>query len=320
MQEFQNSTVRLHEDLPYQEWGDRKLDVYQPPSTFAPPHKVIFYIHGGALHFGHKGNSRNVCTHLAMEGYLTIAPSYSLSNLSDQQLQSILTLVAIIMLGLAATSGSSMQLLFMLVLTAIIMLTLITLWTFVPREEITHPAHIADIAAAYRWVHDHVGDYQGNRDWMAVAGHSAGAHLAALLATNESYLQAQGLTLESVKACIGISGIYSDKRLQDVYLGRQILRNAFGDRPNYYDAFPIYNVSEKTPPFLLINAASDISLKQHSLDLHYTLLEYGAFSEIVYVDQTNHFSIMKDMGPGERHESTLKKICSFLEEVAEVPP
>lgn len=264
---------------------------------------------------GHKGNARGICTQMAMRGYMCVAPSYALSSLSNDQLQSLITLVGIIMLGLAVTSGSTMQLLFMLVLTAIILLTLVTLWTFVPREQVFHPDHIQDVAEAFRWVYDHAAEHQGDKEWMVVAGHSSGAHMASLLATNESYLKEVGLSLDHVKACIGVSGVYSDKRLQQVYLGKQLLINAFGDRPSYYDAFPIYNVTDRTPPFLLLNAASDISLKQHSMDLHYTLMDQGAFSEIAYFPG-NHFTIVKNVGPGEEHQAVLDKVVGFLDEIA----
>lgn len=306
--------VRLISDVPYA-YG-QSLDVYLPPETIKPPYRVFFYVHGGALHIGHRSNARDVCTQMALRGYMSVAPSYSLSSLSNDQLQSVITLVGLIMLSLAVTSGTGMQFLFMLILTSIILLSLITLWTFVPREQVSHPDHIKDVAAAFRWTYDHAVDYGGDPTFLVAAGHSSGAHLASLLSTNERYLQDVGLTLENVKACVGISGVYSDQRLKEVYLGKQLLMNAFGNRPSYYDAFPIYNVGDRTPPFLLMNAASDISLKQHSFDLHYTLLDHGAFSEIAYFPGT-HFTIVKNIGVGQEHEDVLNKIQSFLDEISQ---
>jgi len=101
-----------------------------PPlnSSVPPPYRVFFYIHGGALHLGHRGNARQICTEMAMRGFMSVAPSYSLSSLSNDQIQSmaIVSLVGIIMVAPAVTSGTTVQLLFMLVLTAIILLTLVT--------------------------------------------------------------------------------------------------------------------------------------------------------------------------------------------------
>ena len=51
------------------------------------------------------------------------------------------------------------------------------------RDDPKHPAHVQDIAKALAWIHDHVGEYGGDPDRIFVMGHSAGAHLAALIST-----------------------------------------------------------------------------------------------------------------------------------------
>jgi hypothetical protein len=51
----------------------------------------------------------------------------------------------------------------------------------------------ADIAKAIKWVHDNAKEYGGSPDTIFVAGHSAGAHLAALVCTDDCYLKAETL-------------------------------------------------------------------------------------------------------------------------------
>src|SRR5215468_9980325 len=46
-----------------------------------------------------------------------------------------------------------------------------------------------DVAKSFRWVHDHIAEYGGEPKRVLVGGHSAGAQLAALLCTDERYLQ-----------------------------------------------------------------------------------------------------------------------------------
>ncbi len=53
----------------------------------------------------------------------------------------------------------------------------------------------ADIAKAIHWAKDHASDFGGDGKQIILMGHSAGAHLAALVATDESYLQGEGLKL-----------------------------------------------------------------------------------------------------------------------------
>ncbi len=57
-----------------------------------------------------------------------------------------------------------------------------------------HPAQAEDSAAAVKWVYDNIHQYGGNKHSIHIAGHSAGAHLAALIATDERYLAAHSLS------------------------------------------------------------------------------------------------------------------------------
>ncbi len=75
-------------------------------------------------------------------------------------------------------------------------------YRFVP--DVTVNEMTGDIAKAIKWVHDHAGDYGGDPKTIFVAGHSAGAHLAALVCTDESYLKAEGLSLSNIKGCIPV--------------------------------------------------------------------------------------------------------------------
>jgi arylformamidase len=71
-----------------------------------------------------------------------------------------------------------------------------------------------DVAKAIRWVHDHAKDYGGDPNRFIIMGHSAGAQLAALVCTDESYLKAEGLPLSTVKACVPVDGDTYDVTMQ----------------------------------------------------------------------------------------------------------
>lgn len=58
----------------------------------------------------------------------------------------------------------------------------------------SHPAHIQDVAAAFAWVKRNIRQHGGDSDRVIVIGHSAGAYLAALLATDSRYLAAHKLS------------------------------------------------------------------------------------------------------------------------------
>lgn len=317
--QFKNTSVRLFSNVMYNKEGG-KLDVYLPPKSMEKPEKgfpVIFHIHGGAWMLGKKENNKSVCENLAKEGYVSVSTSYSLSDVSTSQVEAIVIVVSSLLLLLALTAPNIEQTLFTCFLLLVIIIVIVFLWSKSPRYRLEHPYHILDIADSFKWTVENIEKHEGNKDLIFVMGHSAGGHLASLLSTNTYYIESKNVDPSYIKGCIAVSGVYSDKRLQSNRLGRNILTNTFGSKNQYYDAFPIYNVKEETPPFLLLNAAYDITLKQHTLDFHYTLKQNDVFVETVYFDTRNHFNIMHGWGRGEKNREVLEKIKSFVTEAVE---
>ena len=271
----------------------KQVDLYCPSTTESAP--VILYIHGGAWVAGHPSKARHPCESLAEKGFLCVVPEYSLSRATNHQVIVAANLFILFMLTLATISKSVKQILVILVLLLVFVSIFVIFWDWQDRQPpIQHPDHIMDIAAALQWTQDNIAAYGGDPNQIHVMGYSAGAHLAALLATNTTYMEMLGLSPSLIQSCICISGIYSDKRLAETPLGQQLLHTVFGKRNQYYDAFAIYNVSKQTPPFFLINADIDLNLKRHSFDFHYCLRQTGVYSEIRYYDKVHHWNILEN--------------------------
>src|SRR3954467_578274 len=60
---------------------------------------------------------------------------------------------------------------------------------------VTYKEQAGDIAQAIRWVHEHAREYGGDPGCIFLMGHSAGAHLVALVGTDHRYLEKVGLKL-----------------------------------------------------------------------------------------------------------------------------
>lgn len=75
-------------------------------------------------------------------------------------------------------------------------------YRFVP--DVTLQQMMGDVAKAIRWVHGHARQYGGDPSAIYVMGHSAGAHLAALVCTDNRYLKAEGLPLAILKGCVPV--------------------------------------------------------------------------------------------------------------------
>ncbi|GIW92458.1 MAG: hypothetical protein KatS3mg110_0499 [Pirellulaceae bacterium] len=118
-----------------------------------------------------------------------------------------------------------------------------------------------DVAKAIRWVHDHIADYGGDPRAIYVAGHSAGAHLAALVCTDERYLSREKLSLELIKGCIPVDTAVYDVGQQIKESGplrAQLYVTVFGEDPNLHREFsPIHHVAKAKgiPPFLILHVA-----------------------------------------------------------------
>jgi len=312
--------VRLLSHLSYGVHPACEADVYLPPEsrvdrrTTSP---LVLYLHGGAWHIGNRTASEAPAKELAREGYVVVAPSYSQTNLSRDQLLSLLWLQTIIILLFALASGSLAQFLCMACIWAGLSGLLLLLWATTDKEEVRHPAHINDVARAVAWARLHAPEWQANPDHIHVVGHSAGGHLASLLVTNTSYAQRHGVPPEVFKSCCAISGVYSDKRLKQTRVGQSLLLNAFGDRHSYLDAFPLYHVTEATPPVLLLNGGSDLGLKRHTLDFHYHLKQHHVYSKVEYFNHRSHWDIAREWGLNEANRAVCETVLSFLREAEE---
>ena len=74
--------------------------------------------------------------------------------------------------------------------------------------EVKYPAFIEDSAAAFAWTLNNIARFGGDPRQIYVAGHSAGAYNAAMLAFDPEYLKAAGVEPRAVKGFIGLAGPY----------------------------------------------------------------------------------------------------------------
>jgi len=109
-----------------------------------------------------------------------------------------------------------------------------------------------DVARAFAWTHKNIGKYGGRTDEIFVGGHSAGGHLSALLATDESYLKAEGLSFKDVRGALPLSGLFiiPKQKVFDVAFGK--------DQAVRQQASPITYARAGLPPFLVTYADNDL--------------------------------------------------------------
>jgi acetyl esterase/lipase len=132
-------------------------------------------------------------------------------------------------------------------------------WVVVPDyrlfPQVRFPAFVEDGAAAVRWTRSHIAAHGGDPGRLFLAGHSAGAHIALMLATGTPFLAADGVDRTTIRGVIGIAGPYdflplSSARLREVFAGSD---------PDTTQ--PINHVGPGLPPALLLHGDADSTVR-----------------------------------------------------------
>lgn len=169
------------------------------------------------------------------------------------------------------------------------------------------PAFVDDAARAVAWAHAHAREFGGDPSRVFVMGHSAGAQIAALLATDAKYLRAHALEPCALAGAIGLSGPYRfnvDEELAPI----------FPDPAQWPDAMPLEFVDGDEPPFLLIHGDADKrvdprngprmaeALRAHDVPVELNMLPGGA-----------HRTPLAGFYRAKHHPEVLAAVMRFIE-------
>ncbi len=131
------------------------------------------------------------------------------------------------------------------------------------------PRHVEDVNAAIAWARANAGQYGGDPDFVAIAGCSAGGHLASLAALTPGDPAFRGeLDVDadtSVDAVVGIYGRYDwedrstrTRRNFQAFLERVVVRRSQSRHPEIFRAAsPMARIHQDAPPFFLIHGDQD---------------------------------------------------------------
>jgi len=188
------------------------------------------------------------------------------------------------------------------------------------------PAHITDVKTAIAWARANVDKFGGDRNFVAVAGSSAGGHLAALagLTINDDEMQAElpDGSDTSVDAVVGIYGRYDweDRstaerdRFVD-FLERVVVKHRISRHPEIFrKASPIARVHPKAPPFLVVHGTGDTVIPVAQARSFVERLRAVSHSVVSYVELPGAGHAF-DMVDGARTGSMATAIGLFLNQI-----
>ncbi|MGA9520448.1 MAG: alpha/beta hydrolase [Myxococcaceae bacterium] len=186
--------------------------------------------------------------------------------------------------------------------------------------KVTHPAHVEDVATALAWIHRNAASYGGDASRVFLLGHSAGAHLAALVVTDPRHLKAQGLAPDLVDGVVLLDGSGYDvaERMKGARgWSRAMFRTAFGDDPEVWkDASPALHVKggRTPPPVLLFHISGQVPSAKQARAFADVLQSAGGRAEVVEVKNRDHVTINRRLGlPGD---PVTARMLTFLRELS----
>ena len=125
---------------------------------------------------------------------------------------------------------------------------------------IQHPKHVQDLASAVKWLYENADEYGYDKDDFFIGGFSSGAHLAALISLDSTYLNQVGLSPEIFKGVIPVSGGFDINDYHKALansdrpeLAELHVEAVFGEgAERFKQASPVTYLSNLSSPWLLI--------------------------------------------------------------------
>lgn len=177
--------------------------------------------------------------------------------------------------------------------------------------DVKFPAFVNDAALAVAFVRAHAAEWGGDPDKIYLLGHSAGAHIAALLALDDDYLQQAGDDTHSLRGVIGLAGAYDF--IPFVY---DYMHDLFGPEIRYPFSQPVNFASADAPPLLLLQGLSDTEvLPRNTINLVAAMRKHGGSVQAQYYAGVNHIDIIAALSiPARGRAPVLADMKKFIGE------
>jgi acetyl esterase/lipase len=174
--------------------------------------------------------------------------------------------------------------------------------------EVVFPAFVEDGARAVAWARRNAIAHGADPGRIFLMGHSAGAHIAAMLTFDAHYLAAVGEDPAALAGLIGLAGPYDFLPLKD-----ERLKVIFAPEATIARTQPITFVHGGEPPALLITGDNDSVVSPgNSERLARRLREVGTRVIEVREAGLNHITIVGYLAAPFRRSNLVEEIAAFV--------
>lgn len=147
---------------------------------------------------------------------------------------------------------------------------------------------IAQLRRACGWVRGHIGEFGGDPAHLTLSGHSAGAHLGALVLADPALAGA-------INGALLLSGLYDLAPLQGSFL-KELIALTDEEVAHYSPLRHAYGPSGRVS--LLVGARETAPFHAQSAAFARHLAQAGVDVETATVAQADHMSLVADLGTG----------------------
>ncbi len=268
-----DSGYQLQSNISYGPHERQKLDIYTPKTPSNQPKKIVIFFYGGSWDSGEKADYKFVGEALSSQGFIVVIPNYRVY------------------------------------------------------PDVLFPAFMEDPASVAKWVKTNIQQYQplpnnltastnsstlasrDNVDKVFLTGHSAGAHLAVMLAVNPEYLAQVSLKPTDFSGVVGLAGPYDFLPLRAARL-----KVIFGAEAERWKSQPISFVDGKNPPMLLAVGRKDSIVAPYNTDhMVKAIKSKNGAVDIAEFAQYGHIDMVAKLARPIRGDGALlKKMVEFL--------
>jgi len=186
------------------------------------------------------------------------------------------------------------------------------------RPDVTVADMARDVATAAGWVHKNIADYGGDPNRIYLMGHSAGAHLVAVVGTNEQFLKGAGLSFQQIAGVVPLDGgpynvlkqlaaSAADPESDFAKLAAFIFTD---DKRSWRQVSPMQHITAGVPPFLVVSSEASAESQAQAIEFVNALSAADIEAEWYKADGLNHTGVNLEIGKSD-HPIT-RRVMEFL--------
>lgn len=182
-----------------------------------------------------------------------------------------------------------------------------------------HPSHVQDAAAATAWVINNIASYGGDPENVFIAGHSAGAYLAALVAIDSSLMEKHNIAQGALQGAILISPfLYVEETAPERISSNPVFKSIWGEKKeDWLNASVTRFIGPDRNNILVIYADGDDSWRKEQIRRFVRNLKSEGNSNVTAIEVGNrtHTTIMSKTL--EQDDQVSELIIHFINKDAE---